>query len=98
MIKNQAQDFNTNVMRCPNNAKDYWSFWKSLQRQAVSESTIELHQFYDCFLNQSEPAMGESTSTTIKIKQKQDIPIHRYKYAISNDILNCQIQMDEVEK
>ena len=98
MIKKQAQDFNTNMMRCANNAKHYWSFWKSLQRQAVSESTIKLHQFYDCFLKQSEPAMGESTSTKIKIKQKQDIPIHRYKYDISNDIHNCQIQMDEVGK
>ena len=44
---------------CSDNPKDYWGFWKRLQRQNLSESTIELYQFYNCFLKQSEPHTGE---------------------------------------
>ena len=82
---------------CSNNPKDYWGFWKRLQRQNLSESTIELYQFYNCFLKQSEPPTGQNANTKFKTIQ-QKIQIDRYNYDISNDILNGKIQLDEVEK
>ena len=56
----KKRNYNTNLKvnleeMCSNNPKDYWGFWKRLQRQNLSESTIELYQFYNCFLKQSEP-------------------------------------------
>ena len=34
---------------CSNNPKDYRGFWKRLQRQNRRYTTIEFHQFDDCF-------------------------------------------------
>ena len=102
MIQRKKRNYNTNLKvnleeMCSNNPKDYWGFWKCLQRQNLSESTIELHQFYNCFLKQSELLAGQNANTKFKtIHQK--ISIDRNKYDISNDILNGKIQLDEVEK
>ena len=82
---------------CSNNPKDYWGFWKRLQWQNLSENTIKLYQFYNCFLKQNEPHTGQNANTKFKTKQ-QKIHIDRYKYDISNDIFNGKIQLDEVEK
>ena len=82
---------------CSNNPKDYWGFWKRLKRHNLSESTIELYQFYNYFLKQSEPPTVQNAITKFKSIQ-QKIPIDRYNYDISNDILNGKIQLDEVEK
>ena len=60
-------------------------------------STIDLYQFYNCFLKQSEPPTGQNANTKCKTIQ-QKLPIDRYNYDISNDILNGKIQLDEVEK
>ena len=57
----------------------------------------QLNQFYNCFLKQSEPPNGQNANTKFKTIQ-QKIPIDRYNYDISNDILNGKIQLDEVEK
>ena len=102
MIQRKKRNYNTNLKvnleeMCSNNSKDYWGFWKRLERQNISESTIELYQFYNCFLKQSEPPTGQNTNTKFKTIQ-QKIPIDRYNYDISNDILNGKIQLDEVEK
>ena len=100
MIQRKKRNYNTNLKvnleeMCSNNQKDYWGFWKRLQRQNLSESTLELYQFYKCFLKQSEPPTGQNA----KFKTiQQKIPIDRYIYDISNDILNGKIQLDEVEK
>ena len=45
---------------CSNNPKYYWGFWKRLQRQNRRDTTIESHQFYDCFLKQSVPPTGQT--------------------------------------
>ena len=102
MIQSKKRNYNTNLKinlekMCSNNPKDYWGFWKRLQRQNRRDTTIELHQFYDCFLKQSVPPTGQNAGMKPKIIQK-GIPIDTYKYDISNDILNGKIQMDEVEK
>ena len=60
MIQRKKRTYNTNLKinletMCSNNPKDYWGFWKRLQRQNRSDTTIELQQFYDCFLTQSVP-------------------------------------------
>ena len=78
---------------CSNNPKDYWGFWKRLQRQNRRDTTIELHRFYECFLKQNVPLTGQNAGMKLKIIQK-GIPIDTYKY----DISNGKIQMDEVEK
>ena len=75
---------------CSNNPKDYWGFWKRLQRQNRRDTTIELHQFYDCFLKQRVPPTGQNAGMKLKIIQK-GIPIDTYKYDISNDIINGKI-------
>ena len=95
-------NYNTNLKlnlekMCSYNPKYYWGFWKRLQRQNQPDTTIELHQFYDCFLKRSVPPTGQNADMKLKIIQK-GIPINTYKYDISNDILNGKIQMDEVEK
>ena len=100
MIQRKKRNYNTNLKvnleeMC--RKKDYWGFWKRLQRQNLSESTIELYQFYNCFLKQSEPPTGQNVNTKFKTIQ-QKIPIDRYNYDTSNDILNGKIQLDEVEK
>ena len=79
---------------CSNNPKEYWGFWKRLQRQNLSESTIEL--FYNCFLKQSEPPTDQNASTKFKTNHQkyQD----RCKYVTSNGILNGKVQLDEVDK
>ena len=102
MIQRKKRNYNTNLKlnlekMCSNNPKDYWGFWKRLQRQNRRDATIELHQFYDCFLKQNVPPTGQNAGMKLKIIQK-GIPIDRYKYDIFNDILNGKIQMDEVEK
>ena len=102
MIQRKKRNYNTNLKvnlekMCSNSTKDNWGFWKRLQRQNLSESTIELYQFYNCFLKQSEPPTGQNANTKFKTIQ-QKIPIDRYNYDISNDILNGKIQLDEVEK
>ena len=56
---------------CSNNPKDYWRFLKRLQRQNLSESTIELYQFYNCFLKQSEPSTGQNANTKLKTIQQK---------------------------
>ena len=71
MIQSKKRNYNTNLKvnleeMCSNNPKDYWGFWKRLQRQNLSESTIELYQFYNCFLKQSEPPSGLNTNTKFK--------------------------------
>ena len=98
----KTRNYNTNLKlnlekMCSNNPKDYWGFWKRLQRQNRRDATIELHQFYDCFLKQSVPPTGQNAGMKLNIIQK-GIPIDTYKYGIFNDILNGKIQMDEVEK
>ena len=60
MIQRKNRNYNTNLKlnledMCSNNPEDYWGFWKRLQRQNLSESTIELYQFYNCFLLQLFP-------------------------------------------
>ena len=102
MIQRKKRNYNTNLKlnlekMGSKNPKDYWGFWKRLQRQNRRDATIELHPFYDCFLNQSVPPTGQNAGMKLKIIQK-GIPIDTYKYDISNDILNGKIQMDEVEK
>ena len=102
IIQRKKRNYNTNLKvnleeMCSNNPKDYWGFWKRLQRQNLSESTIELYQFYNCFLKQSEPPTGQNTNTKFKTIQRK-VPIDKYNYDISNDILNGKIQLDEVEK
>ena len=52
---------------------------------------------YICFLKQSEPPTGQNADTKFKTIQRK-IPIDRYNYDISNDILNGKIQLDEVVK
>ena len=55
MIKRKKKrNYNTNLKlnlekMCSNNHKDYWGFWKRLQRQNRRDTAIKLHQFYDCF-------------------------------------------------
>ena len=98
----KKRNYNTNLKvnleeMCSNNPKEYWGFWKRLQRQNLSEITIELYQFYNCFLKQSEPPTAQNANTKFKTIQ-QKIPIDRYNYDISNDILNGKIKLDEVEK
>ena len=56
-----------------------------------SKSTIELFQFYNCFLKQSKPPTIQNATTKFKTKQQK---IDRYKYDISNDILNGKIQLE----
>ena len=102
MIQRKKRNYNTNLKlnlekMCSNNLKDYWGFWKRLQRQNRRDTTIELHQFYDYFPKQSVPPTGQNAGIKLKIIQK-GIPIDMYKYDISNDIFNGKIQMDEVEK
>ena len=101
MIQRKKRNYNTNLKlnlqkMCSDNPKDYWGFWKRLQRQNRRDTTIELHQFYDCFLKQSVPPTGQNAGMKLKIIQN-GIPIDAYKYDIFNDILNGKIQMDEVE-
>ena len=55
MIQRQKRNYNTNLKlnlekMCSNDPKDYWGFWKRLQRQNRRDTTIELHQFYDCLV------------------------------------------------
>ena len=102
MIQRKKLNYKTNwkvnlEKMCSNNPKDYWGFWKRLQRQNLSKSTIELYQFYNCFLKQSEPPTGQNANTKFKTIQ-QKIPIDRHNYGISNEILNGQIKLDEEEK
>ena len=102
MVQRKKGNYNTNLKvnleeMCSNNPKDYWGYWKRLQRQNLSESTIKLYQFYNCFLKQSEPPIGQNANTKFKTIQ-QKIPVDRYKYDMSNDILNGKIQINEVEK
>ena len=79
MIHRKKRNYNTNLKvnleeMCSNNPKYYWGFWKRLQRQNLSESTIELYQFYNCFLKQSEPPTGQNANTKFKtIQQKIEI-------------------------
>ena len=54
-----------------------------MQRQNRSDTIIELHQVYDCFLKQSVPPTGKNAGMKLKIIQK-GIPIDAYKYDISN--------------
>ena len=97
MIQRKKRNYNTNLKvnleeMCSNKPKDYWGFWKRLQRQNLSESTIELYQFYNCFLKQIEPPSGQNANTKfITIQQK--VPIDGYNNDISNDILNGKIQL-----
>ena len=102
MIQRKKRNYNKNLKvnleeMCSNNPKYYCGFWKCLQRQNLSESTIELYQFYNCFLKQSEPPTGQNSNTKFKTIQ-QKIPIDGYNHDISNDILNGEIQLDKVEK
>ena len=76
MIQRKKRNYNTKLKvnleeMCSNNPKDYWCFWKRLQRQNLSESTIELYQFYNCFLKQSEPPTGQNANTKFKTIQQK---------------------------
>ena len=85
----RKKNYNTNLKlnlekMCSKNPKDYWGFWKRLQRQNRRDTTIELHQFYDCFLKQSVQSTGQNAGMKLKIIQK-GITIDTHRYDISND-------------
>ena len=74
MIQRKKRNYNTNLKvnieeMCSNNPKDYRGFWKRLQRQNLSESTIELYRFYNCFLKQSEPPTGQNANSKLYNKK-----------------------------
>ena len=74
MIQRRKRNYNTNLKlilekMCSNNPKDYWGFRKRLQRQNRRDTTIELHQFYDCFLKPTDQNAGMKLKIIQKRKQ-----------------------------
>ena len=56
-----------------------------------------MKRLFVCLKTSATAPTGETENTKFITKQ-QKITIDRYKYDISNDILNGKIQLDEVEK